>query len=131
MTAGAKRRFSDAQRESRARERREFDEPLDVTVAKSGVFIGRLQNLTTSGMRLDSEVLIPAGRLIRARIETPASPDSHQYIDIQVQCRWCHPDVRGRRFLAGFRFVNTTFRQKLLLQTLIGGEAPEFAELSD
>ena len=40
-----------------------------------------------------------------------------------MQCRWCHRAVGKNHFEAGFRFVNTTFRQKLLLETFLDRHA--------
>ena len=46
-----------------------------------------------------------------------------------MQCRWCHRIAGRNDFEAGFRFVRMSFRQKLLLETLLADKKLESAEV--
>ena len=132
MAASTNSSFSERGKgEFRRRQRHSFSEPLAVVSSDSGVLLGYLTDLTTSGLRLATDANLPVGALVKARIRTPGSPDGRSHIGVQMQCRWCHRDVDRRGFTAGFRFVRSTFRQKLLLQTLLDGNPPEYADVHD
>ena len=105
--------------EKRRKKRHEFQGGLDVVDTETGRFIGQLTNLTSSGMRLVADYPVQIGKFLTVDIELPEPDDGRTRIDVRMQCRWCHRAVGKHYFEAGFRFVNTTFRQKLLLETFL------------
>ena len=109
--------------EKRRKRRQEFRGGLDVIDPDTGRFIGQLTNLTSSGMRLLADFPIQIGNIMTLDIELPEPDDGRTRIDVRMQCRWCHRAVGKNYFEAGFRFVNTTFRQKLLLETFLDRHA--------
>lgn len=132
MAASANSSFRERGRgEFRRRRRHSFEAPLAVVSADSGALLGYLTDLTTSGLRLATDAGLPIGAVVKARIRTPGSRDGRAHIGVHMQCRWCHRDVGNRGFTAGFRFVRSTFRQKLLLQTLLDGSPPEYADVEE
>ncbi len=111
--------------EKRRKQRQEFRGGLDVVDPDTDQFIGRLTNLTSSGMRLVADYPVQIGTVLSVDIELPQPEDGRSRIDVRMQCRWCHRAVGESYFEAGFRFVNTTFRQKLLLETFLDRHARE------
>ena len=111
--------------EKRRKQRQEFRGGLDVVDPDTDQFIGRLTNLTSSGMRLVADYPVQIGTVLAVDIELPQPEDGRSRIDVRMQCRWCHRAVGENYFEAGFRFVNTTFRQKLLLETFLDRHARE------
>ncbi|MEM9404293.1 MAG: PilZ domain-containing protein [Pseudomonadota bacterium] len=109
--------------EKRRKKRHEFQGGLDVVDPATGRFIGQLTNLTSSGMRLVADYPVQIGNIMTVDIELPEPEEGRTRIDIRMQCRWCHRSVDKSCFEAGFRFVNTTFRQKLLLETFLDRHA--------
>lgn len=88
-----------------------------------------LTNLTGSGMMLMTEFPLRVGKVLDVDIMLPEPLDGRSRIGIRMQCRWCHRRVNRRDFESGFRFVDTSFRQKLLLEALLTGEAIEEGEV--
>ena len=115
----------DAKREKRRKQRREFVHHLPVRDSSSGRLIGLLTNLTGSGMMLVSEFPLRVGKVLDVDLMLPEPIEGRSRIGIRMQCRWCHRRVNRRDFESGFRFVDTSFRQKLLLEALLTGEEIE------
>ena len=111
--------------------RREFSPPLVVRDAVSGCLLGHLTNLSSSGMMLRTDVPIPQGGRLSVVIELPPTPAGRRELDVSMRCRWCNRAVGGRSFEAGFRFAEMSFRQKLLLETFLKNESPQYAEIAD
>ena len=109
--------------EKRRKQRQEFRGGLDVVDPDTGRFIGQLTNLTSSGLRLLADYPMQIGNIMTVDIELAEPEDGRSRIDVRMQCRWCHRAVGKNYFEAGFRFVNTTFRQKLLLETFLDRHA--------
>lgn len=119
----------DPTREKRRKQRREFVDHLPVRESSSGQLVGMLTNLTGSGMMLMTEFPLRVGKVLNVDLMLPEPLDGRSRIGIRMQCRWCHRRVNRRDFESGFRFVDTSFRQKLLLEALLSGEAIEEAEV--
>lgn len=111
--------------------RREFRTPLNVRDEKTGTLVGRMTNLSSSGMMLLTDVPIPDGARLAVVIELPPTPCASRRLDVRMRCRWCNRAVGGQWFEAGFRFAEMSFRQKLLLETFLKGESPQYAETVD
>lgn len=108
--------------------RREFGTPLNVRDAKSGTLVGRMTNLSSSGTMLLTDVPIPERARLAVVIELPPTPAGRRELDVSMRCRWCNRAVGGQWFEAGFRFAEMSFRQKLLLETYLKGDSPQYAE---
>lgn len=116
--------------EKRKKTRREFVDRLRVCDAETGAPLGRLANLHSSGMLLLTDYPVRSGAMLRVHVQLPESRDGRAFVDLDMQCRWCHRSVDRARFEAGFRFVNTTFRQKHLLETFLAEAFPADDALS-
>jgi len=107
------------EREKRRKARRAFVAGLDVREAKTGNLIGQLIDLNSCGMRLVVDYPLNSELIVPVHICLPEAVDGRDRLDVTMQSRWCHRVVNKRDYECGFRFVNTTFRQKLLLETFL------------
>lgn len=115
----------------RQRPRREFDPPLPVYDADSGVLIGEVANMTSSGLMMVMEVQLQRDDRLKVVIDLDGARDGRRTITVALKCRWSHRQVGGQLFETGCRFFRPSFRQKLLLEQYVRDEAPEFAEFSE
>ena len=110
----------------------EYPEPLtdlEVCCADTGQSLGRIVDVTSSGMRL-----ITAGELVleaeyRLVIPTPGGPGAHEELRIDARCMWIGHDLDPELYLAGFEFRRLRPQQQQLLARLVETDrvAPQYS----
>jgi hypothetical protein len=92
---------------------------LSVQDTENASPLGRMVDLSVTGMMLICKQEIPAGRTFRVEITTP---DGHAVppIQLQVESVWCRINPNNTaHFGVGFRFSQITQDMQLLLEKLM------------
>ncbi len=89
---------------------------IDVFDSESGELMGRLEDISSSGMRLFSDREIPAGRLYSFRIILGSDDDENREIKFKARSVWCNHEPDSPYYHIGFSFTKITGWDSRILQ---------------
>jgi c-di-GMP-binding flagellar brake protein YcgR len=92
---------------------------LEVRCAETGRPVGRIVDLTTSGMRLITANELSLDQEFQLVIPLDNGPGAPEELRIDARCMWVGHDVNPDLSCAGFEFQHVRPRQQALLARLI------------
>jgi len=92
---------------------------LEVRDATTGTPLGRLVDVSPSGLRLTGTPPLSPSQRYRLRIIPPDDLPLQDELVLETVCRWCGPDVNPDLTAAGLAIVDPTPAQSILLDDLI------------
>lgn len=98
-------------RENRRERRREVPEPIQVIDTMTDQVIGRLGNLSETGMLLATSAALVDGALYQFRFNLSRESGPDQVIEVGVQLMWQDTASSPDQVWAGFCFINARSEQ--------------------
>jgi hypothetical protein len=92
---------------------------LEVRCADTGRSIGRIVDLTTSGMRLITDGPLELEAAFHLVIPMDGAQGQHDDLRIDARCVWTGHDINPELYCAGFEFEHVRPRQESLLARII------------
>ncbi len=105
---------------NREEDRRHLIYYLKVKNRVTGETVGRVVDITGSGVLLISTDKFDSNSEIPVRIELGDElfEKMHGHLELNIQCRWSKKDINPSYFVNGFSFINETPEQKMLINKL-------------
>lgn len=80
--------------------------------------LGRLVDITPEGLMLICEVAVAVGSHYQLNILLPQELGEATTISCRAECRWCRPALNPDFYDAGFRILETSDRNRSLIDLL-------------
>lgn len=102
--------------ERRVTLRKHISTPIEVTDSLSGATVGRIGNLSTTGMMLVCAHPLNDNALYQLRFQLPGTPDDAGVIDVGVHTMWTGDAATGSYQWAGVRFISISAKATRALE---------------
>ncbi len=111
----------DDSKNQRHEDRRHLIYYLKVENSITGELIGRVVDITGSGVLLISKDKFEDMSEIPIRIELGDElfEKMHGHLEMNIQCRWSKKDINPAYFVNGFSFIKETKQQKDIIEKLV------------
>lgn len=105
-------------KEKRKLKRRHLIFYLRVYDKNTGQLVGRLVDITSEGIMLNSENPIPTDTVFQLQMFLPEEFDKER-LDFDAKSIWCKPDVNRDLFVTGLKLLNVANRDTEIIENLI------------
>ncbi len=105
--------------DKRRRHRKNTPHHVKVLDNESGQVLGRIVDITSSGMMIVSDHAIKPGQAMVIRLNLPIMVQNRTDMVIEAQSVWCNQDQNPRFFRAGFKFSNISGEDGYLLEEVM------------
>ena len=92
---------------------------LRVHDQSSGELLGHVVDLSTGGLMLVSDTPFKPKSIYKLGVALPYTEQADSVVEIDVECRWCGPDINDDYYDVGFRFIYPTAELRELIAGLI------------
>ena len=106
--------------EQRKLKRRQLIYYLQVVDRNTRQPLGRLVDITTSGIMLISEMPFELNVVYKFKMILPPNFPADRYITFDAQSLWTAPDLNTDLFCTGFQFVKVSEKDIVMITDLIG-----------
>ncbi len=106
-------------RERRKSLRRNTPHRVNVLSAADGHVVGRLVDITTSGMMVVTATRMLPGRSVSLRIPLPTMVNGRTEIDVTAKSIWSRPDSNPRYHRIGLVFEDLGPEEAYIIQTTL------------
>ena len=86
---------------------------------ESGANIGHLVDITTQGIMMISEEVIPAGKDFSFKMQLPATITGREEIRFNARCLWCKKDFNPDFYVSGYQINEITSQEVKTITALI------------
>jgi hypothetical protein len=106
--------------ERRKTKRRSISYYLRIVDVSSNQVIGHLADITSQGLKIDSQKAIPVPRDMRLRIYTTTDVADKDYIEFMASTRWCKIDpLEPSLYDIGFEIIRIDSRDADIVQRIV------------
>jgi hypothetical protein len=120
----------DMQMDRRKAERKETNNFFGVYHKETSKYVGRLCDLSTSGLLIQAKDELAVGTHYEFRIDLPKPVAQQSYLVFSAECVWCRkPTESSIGFDAGFKIENIDFEAAKTIQYLMND--PIFTEAEE
>jgi c-di-GMP-binding flagellar brake protein YcgR len=91
---------------------------LQVFNRKNELFMGNLIDITTEGMMLTSERPIEVGKIYQIGMNIQFLGQQDLSLELEAESRWSRPADNANYYDTGFKFVNVSEDQKMIIEQL-------------
>ncbi len=106
-------------KERRTTERHNLIMYLRVHDRTTDDLVGHVVDVSTGGMMLVADNPFQPKETRQLRMVLPSIEEPDRTVDIDVECRWCGPDVNDTYFDAGFRFLNESAELREIIRGVV------------
>lgn len=115
--------------EQRKLERQKTDAFLAVYDRNTEMFIGRLIDLTTKGMKIKSAAVIELDSVFQIRIDLPVGSKSSKVITFKAKCAWTNKCADSNAYDCGLQMQDITRKEIQNINSLL--DSPLFKDASE
>lgn len=105
--------------EQRRAPRKRLQNFLPVYDADSRELLGRLVDISSTGLMLISSAPLQEGRQLRLSIQLPTAIDGRTQLHIEATSMWCRSTSHTQHHGTGLRFTSIAEEDKQLLEQLL------------
>lgn len=106
-------------KQRRAQERKELNQPITVQDIINNRPIGELVNISANGLMLITEEHIETNSIFQLSLRMPNEINGHSNLDVGVDCLWCRKVDNFNRYWAGFQVIDASDETNEIIQLLI------------
>lgn len=86
---------------------------------QSHVQVGNLVDITSMGAMLITPTPVPTGVDFDFKLELTEDVADIPFMEISAQSLWCHADIDPTHFNSGFKFLNVTPENAIIIQKIV------------
>jgi len=106
-------------KEKRKHSRQQADDYFIVLEKRTDDILGRIQNMTVTGMMLVSENDIEESKSFDCRMALPEVVLGRDQVFFTAECRWCHKNETYGWYEVGFEFKGVSEKDSAVIDQLL------------
>jgi hypothetical protein len=93
---------------------------LRIIDANTNLLIGHLADISSQGIKIDSQKTLPLNRDYRLRIHSTKEVSDKEYVEFSAKARWCKTDpLQPGLYNIGFEIVEIERSDSKIIQTIV------------